>query len=85
LRWGGDAESVARTSMAVAGSLPAPRMRLAASRRIVCLYRGLSAHLSTQSVPDAFSRDVYLVLDNFGGRLRRSWRETDESTPTALR
>ena len=24
------------------------------------------------------SRDIYLVLDDFGGRLGRAWRETDE-------
>jgi hypothetical protein len=26
----------------------------------------------------AAGRDVYLVLDDFGGRLGRAWRETDE-------
>ena len=29
-------------------------------------------------VPDASDQDVYLVLDDFGGRLGRAWRETDE-------
>jgi hypothetical protein len=28
------------------------------------------------ALPD--DRDVYLVLDDFGGRLGRAWRETDE-------
>ena len=27
------------------------------------------------ALPD--DRDVYLVLDDFGGRLGRAWRETD--------
>jgi hypothetical protein len=29
-------------------------------------------------VPDSFDRDIYLVLDDFGERLGRSWCETDE-------
>ncbi len=29
-------------------------------------------------VPDAAEQDTYLVLDDFGPRLGRSWRETDE-------
>jgi hypothetical protein len=29
--------------------------------------------------------DVYLVLDDFGNRLGRVWRETDEATPIARR
>jgi hypothetical protein len=29
--------------------------------------------------PTDADRDVYLVLDDFGGRLGRAWRETDES------
>jgi len=29
-------------------------------------------------VPDADDRDIYLVLDEFGGRLGRAWPETDE-------
>ena len=28
------------------------------------------------------SRDIYLVLDDFGGRLGRAWRETDEEGTT---
>jgi hypothetical protein len=28
------------------------------------------------------SRDIYLVLDEFGGRLGRAWRETDEEGTT---
>ena len=28
------------------------------------------------------SRDIYLVLDDFGGRLGRAWRETDEAAST---
>ena len=27
-------------------------------------------------------RDIYLVLDDFGGRLGRAWRETDEEAST---
>jgi len=34
---------------------------------------------SPSIVPDALDRDVYLVLDDFGSRLGRSWRETDEA------
>jgi len=30
-------------------------------------------------VPEAADRDVYLVLDDFGGPLGRAWRETDEN------
>lgn len=33
---------------------------------------------SPSIVPDATDRDIYLVLDDFGGRLGRVWRETDE-------
>jgi hypothetical protein len=33
---------------------------------------------SPSIVPDQDDRDVYLVLDDFGGRLGRAWRETDE-------
>jgi hypothetical protein len=29
-------------------------------------------------VPSGPGQDVYLVLDQFGGRLGRAWRETDE-------
>ena len=29
------------------------------------------------------SQDTYLVLDDFGGRLGRVWRETDEETATS--
>jgi len=36
---------------------------------------GLRA-LDPPTLPD--DRDVYLVLDDFGGRLGRAWRETDE-------
>jgi hypothetical protein len=28
--------------------------------------------------PSGPSQDVFLVLDQFGGRLGRAWRETDE-------
>jgi hypothetical protein len=31
---------------------------------------------SPSIVPEASDRDVYLVLDDFGGRLGLSWRET---------
>jgi hypothetical protein len=30
-------------------------------------------------VPETSERDVYLVLDHFGGRLGRAWRETTEA------
>ena len=33
---------------------------------------------SPSIVPRAASRDTYLVLDDFGGPLRRAWRDTDE-------
>jgi hypothetical protein len=29
-------------------------------------------------VPLEANQDTYLVLDDFGGRLGRAWRETDE-------
>ena len=32
---------------------------------------------SPSIVPGLEDRDVYLVLDNFGGRLGRAWSETD--------
>jgi hypothetical protein len=35
-------------------------------------------HSSPSIVPDPDDRDIYLVLDDFGGRLGRVWRETDE-------
>jgi hypothetical protein len=34
---------------------------------------------SPSIAPHALGQDTYLVLDNFGGRLGRAWRETDES------
>ena len=33
---------------------------------------------SPSIVPDQDDHDTYLVLDDFGGRLGRAWRETDE-------
>jgi hypothetical protein len=33
---------------------------------------------SATLVPDDTHRDIYLVLDDFGPRLGRAWRETDE-------
>jgi hypothetical protein len=33
---------------------------------------------SPSIVPDQDDRDIYLVLDDFGGRLGRAWPETDE-------
>jgi hypothetical protein len=33
---------------------------------------------SPSIVPSGEDRDVYLLLDQFGGRLGRAWRETDE-------
>jgi hypothetical protein len=35
---------------------------------------------SPSIVPDHLHREVYLVLDDFGGRLGRAWRETDEAS-----
>jgi hypothetical protein len=35
---------------------------------------------SPSIVPDQDDRDVYLVLDDLGGRLGRAWRETDEES-----
>jgi hypothetical protein len=35
---------------------------------------GTTAHQSPSIVPDAFDRDIYLVLNNFGGLV---WPETD--------
>ena len=32
---------------------------------------------SPSIVPPAADQDIYLVLDDFGGRLGQSWRETD--------
>src|SRR5258705_9219712 len=32
---------------------------------------------SPSIVPPGNDQDVYLVLDNFGGRIGQSWRETD--------
>jgi hypothetical protein len=34
---------------------------------------------SPSIVPEDDNRDIYLVLDDFGGRLGRAWRETDEA------
>jgi hypothetical protein len=36
-------------------------------------------HSSPSIVPQSDDQDVYLVLDDFGGRLGRAWRETDEA------
>jgi hypothetical protein len=33
---------------------------------------------SPSIVPQQADRDVYLVMDDFGDRLGRAWRETDE-------
>jgi hypothetical protein len=35
-------------------------------------------HNSPSIVPDPDNRDIYLVLDDFGGRLGRAWPEADE-------
>jgi len=34
---------------------------------------------SPSIVPSGEDQDVYLLLDQFGGRLGRAWRETDEA------
>ena len=39
-----------------------------------CVMRGRSPSI----VPPEANQDTYLVLDDFGGRLGRAWRETDE-------
>ena len=36
-------------------------------------------------VPQALDRDIYLLLDDFGGRLGRAWRETDAHRETVIR
>ena len=33
---------------------------------------------SPSIVPEADDREIYLVLDDFGGRLGHAWPETDE-------
>jgi len=33
---------------------------------------------SPSIVPNPDDREIYLVLDDFGGRMGRSWRETDD-------
>jgi hypothetical protein len=38
---------------------------------------------SPSIVPEDDNRDVFLVLDDFGGRLGRAWRETNEETDRA--
>jgi hypothetical protein len=38
---------------------------------------------SPSFVPPDDDRDVCLVLDDFGGRLGRAWRETKEKIPSA--
>ena len=37
----------------------------------------MGSQFPSTAVPEA-SGDTYLVLDDFGGRLGRAWRETDE-------
>ena len=36
-------------------------------------------------VPEALDQDIYLLLDDFGGRLGRAWRETDADRETVIR
>jgi len=38
---------------------------------------------SPSLVPEDDNREVYLVLDDFGGRIGRAWRETNEETDRA--
>ncbi len=38
----------------------------------------LRADVRPSIVPQEANQDTYLVLDDFGGRLGRAWRETDE-------
>ena len=47
---------------------------------LACLhYCGSVAYAFSPSiVPTGEHQDVYLLLDQFGGRLGRAWRETDE-------
>jgi hypothetical protein len=35
---------------------------------------------SPSMVPHVGDQDTYLVLDDFGGRIGRAWRETDENS-----
>jgi hypothetical protein len=44
----------------------------------VCVMR--RPDLSPSIVPREASLDTYLVLEDFGGRLGRAWRETDEES-----
>jgi hypothetical protein len=37
-------------------------------------------HISPSIVPRDDDQDVYLVMDDFGGRLGRAWRETEADT-----
>jgi len=37
----------------------------------------MGSRFPSNAVPEA-SQDTYLVLDDFGGRQGRAWRETDE-------
>src|SRR6478752_132048 len=37
----------------------------------------MGSQFPSTAAPDS-SQDTYLVLDDFGGRLGRAWRETDE-------
>ncbi len=34
---------------------------------------------SPSIIPESDDRDIYLVLDDFGGRLGRAWRGRDKS------
>ncbi len=36
-------------------------------------------------VPEVLDGDIYLLLDDFGGRLGRAWRETDADRETVIR
>ena len=42
----------------------------------------MGSRFPSTAVPEV-SHDTYLVLDDFGGRLGRAWRETDEKSSTA--
>jgi hypothetical protein len=44
-----------------------------------CLWSCVMSRAPSIIPPETSDQDVYLVLDDFGGRLGRAWRETDEN------
>jgi hypothetical protein len=56
-------------------TLPQPKPRLAWTRRVPVIPR--VAYAYNDQAP-SIAPDIYLVLEDFGPRLGRAWRETDE-------